>query len=98
MDSRPVGAAFASSAEAGSPGDRARRTGLACAALLLLRALPPRLADNGILEFGGGVEVLAALPAATWLIWLSLTISRTTLKAASGEYPPAVADPGAAPR
>jgi hypothetical protein len=51
---------------------RARQVGLAAAALLVASALPPFLFDHGILQFGGGVEVAAALPAALWLVWLSV--------------------------
>ncbi len=46
--------------------------GKAAVALLLASALPPFLADTGIWQFGGGPEVLAALPATAWVLWLSL--------------------------
>jgi hypothetical protein len=49
--------------------------GVTAVALLLASALPPFLADTGIWQFGGGPEVLAALPAAAWLLWLSLYLA-----------------------
>jgi hypothetical protein len=54
-----------------------RSAGLFASALLILSALPPLLFDRGILQFGGGVEVLAAVPAALWLIWLSVSVARS---------------------
>jgi hypothetical protein len=61
-----------------------------CAAVLLIvSALPPLLFDHGILQFGGGVEVAAALPAALWLSWLSYALTRSGPAAA----PAAEADP-----
>jgi hypothetical protein len=65
-------------AEADSLPARARASGFFAGALLIFSALPPLLVDNGIFQFGGGVEVLAAVPAALWLIWLSLTIVRSS--------------------
>jgi hypothetical protein len=54
-----------------------RSAGFFASALLILSALPPLLFDRGILQFGGGVEVLAAVPAALWLIWLSVSVARS---------------------
>jgi hypothetical protein len=50
--------------------------GASAVALLLASALPPFLADTGVWQFGGGVEVLAALPAGAWILWLSLFLVR----------------------
>jgi hypothetical protein len=69
---------------AGGPGllgSRATALGAAAAALLLASALPPFLADAGIWQFGGGPEILAALPAGAWIFWLSLFLVRNPVVA-----------------
>jgi hypothetical protein len=63
---------------------RAARLGDCAAVLLIVSALPPLLFDHGILQFGGGVEVAAALPAALWLGWLSYALTRSGPAAAGG--------------
>ncbi|HEY4779307.1 MAG TPA: hypothetical protein VIH47_06925 [Solirubrobacterales bacterium] len=71
-------ATVAVAAQAGLLPRPMRAVGLAASALLIFSALPPLLFDSGILQFGGGVEVLAAAPAALWLVWLSLVIARSS--------------------
>jgi hypothetical protein len=51
--------------------------GAVAIALLLASALPPFLTDAGIWQFGGGVEVLGALPGAAWVLWLSCSLARS---------------------
>ncbi len=72
-------ATVAAAAQAESLPRRVRSAGLFASALLILSALPPLLFDSGILQFGGGVEVLAAVPAALWLVWLSVRCARITI-------------------
>jgi len=61
----------------GSLGRRMRVLGVAIALLLIASALPPFLADSGVWQFGGGVELAPILPAAIWVIVLSVRLAFT---------------------
>ena len=54
---------------------RMTAVGLAAAAVLVVSALPPFLADHGIWQFGGGPEVGGGVPGAAWVIWLSVHLA-----------------------
>jgi hypothetical protein len=51
-------------------------TGVLCAVILVLSAVPPFLADHGIGQFGGGVDVVGGLPGFAWIMALSVQLAR----------------------
>jgi len=51
---------------------RATDLGLVATVLLVAAALPPFLADHGFWQFGGPAEVGGGVPAAMWVMWLSV--------------------------
>ena len=55
---------------------RAVWVGLVAGAVLVASTLPPFLADRGVWQFGAIPDVATAVPAALWVVWLSLLIAR----------------------
>jgi hypothetical protein len=51
-------------------------TGVLAAAVLAISSIPPFLADHGVGQFGGGVDVLGGIPGFLWLVVLSVVMSR----------------------
>ena len=54
----------------------ARLAGAISAAVLVVSALPPLLADQGAWQMGGPGDVAGYGPAAVWLSWLSISMVR----------------------
>jgi hypothetical protein len=52
------------------------RTGWAASALLVMSALPPFLADRGVGQFGGPIDLGATVPAFLWVAVLSVVLAR----------------------
>ena len=80
-------ATVAATADQGSLAGHGRTLGLFVSVLLIASALPPLLADSGIFQFGGGVEVLAAVPAMLWMLWLSVAIATSSRSTESDAEP-----------
>jgi hypothetical protein len=55
---------------------RMTAAGLFAAALAVLSALPPFVADHGFWQFGGPPEIAGSLPAVLWVLWLGLHLAR----------------------
>jgi hypothetical protein len=51
--------------------------GAIAALVLVLSTIPPFLADNGVGQFGGGIDVLGGIPGFVWIIVLSVHLART---------------------
>jgi hypothetical protein len=64
---------------------RAVPVGVVAAAVLVASALPPFLADRGIWQFGGPVDLAGLVPGALWMGWLSLHVAHGI--SASGGWP-----------
>jgi hypothetical protein len=50
--------------------------GVISAAILVASTVPPFLADHGIGQFGGGIDVVGGVPGFLWIIALSVTMAR----------------------
>jgi hypothetical protein len=57
-------------------GQRMTAAGLVAAAVVVVSALPPFVADHGFWQFGGPPEIAGGLPAALWVVWLSVHLAR----------------------
>lgn len=57
---------------------RMKTLGVIAAAILVLSTVPPFLADHGIGQFGGGIDVIGGLPGFAWIIALSVIMARPT--------------------
>ena len=62
------------------------RCGIAASVVVVASVLPPFLADHGFWQFGGPPEIAGGLPAAIWLLWVSVRLTR------SGREPIAATD------
>jgi hypothetical protein len=51
-------------------------SGAVAALILVLSTIPPFLADNGVGQFGGGIDVLGGIPGFVWIIVLSVQLAR----------------------
>lgn len=50
-------------------------TGAIAAVILVLSTIPPFLADSGVGQFGGGIDVLGGIPGFAWIIGLSVQLA-----------------------
>jgi hypothetical protein len=55
---------------------RMKTVGVIAAAILMLSTVPPFLADHGIGQFGGGIDVVGGVPGFLWIIALSVMMAR----------------------
>ena len=55
---------------------RMKTSGVVAAAILVLSTAPPFLADHGIGQFGGGIDVVGGLPGFLWIIAISVIMTR----------------------
>jgi hypothetical protein len=55
---------------------RMKAVGVIAAAMLVLSTVPPFLADDGIGQFGGGIDVVGGLPGFVWIVALSVMMTR----------------------
>jgi thymidine phosphorylase len=55
-----------------------KAVGVIAAAILVVSTVPPFLADRGIGQFGGGIDVVGGLPGFVWIIALSVMMTRRT--------------------
>lgn len=49
--------------------------GAVAAVILVLSTIPPFLADSGVGQFGGGIDVLGGIPGFAWIIGLSVQLA-----------------------
>jgi hypothetical protein len=54
---------------------RAVIAGYVAAAILVISTFPPFIVEHGIGEFGGGIDVVGALPGFIWIIALSISMA-----------------------
>jgi hypothetical protein len=52
--------------------------GVTAATILALSTIPPFLADHGVGQFGGGIDVLGGIPGFVWIFALSVQLARRT--------------------
>jgi hypothetical protein len=57
---------------------RMRVAGVVAAAILVVSTVPPFLADHGIGQFGGGIDVLGGVPGFLWIVVLSVAMVRSS--------------------
>jgi hypothetical protein len=57
---------------------RMKTLGVVAAAILVLSTAPPFLADHGIGQFGGGIDVVGGVPGFVWIIAVSVMMTRRT--------------------
>jgi hypothetical protein len=55
-----------------------RVAGVIAAAILVMSTVPPFLVDNGIGQFGGGIDVGGGIPGFLWIIVLSVAMARAS--------------------
>jgi hypothetical protein len=57
--------------------------GVIAATILALSTIPPFLADHGVGEFGGGIDIVGGIPGFLWIFALSVQLARRTEQACS---------------